>query len=78
MIRERTKAGLEAARARGRKGGRPLAIDREGFAMALELYESNKNSVESISKQLGIAKRTLYRHLERHKAANTIAEPISG
>ncbi len=69
LIRERTKAGLESARARGRKGGRPKAIDSDGFAMALELYVSNKNSVESISKQLGIAKRTLYRYLERHKAA---------
>ena len=73
LIRERTKAGLEAARARGRKGGRPKAIDSDGLAMALELYASNRNSVENISNQLGIAKRTLYRYLERHKAA-TIAE----
>ena len=72
LIRERTKAGLEAARARGRKGGRPRAIDSEGLAMALELYESNKNSVGSISNQLGIAKRTLYRYLERHKAESAI------
>jgi DNA invertase Pin-like site-specific DNA recombinase len=68
LIRERTKAGLEAARARGRTGGRPKAIDSDGLAMALELYASNKNSVESISRQMGIAKRTLYRYLERHKA----------
>ena len=70
LIRERTMAGLAAARARGRHGGRPKALDEEGFAMALELYQGNKNSVGAISTRLGVAKRTLYRYLERDRAAN--------
>ena len=69
LIRERTRAGLEAARARGRSGGRPRVLDDEGLAMALELYRSNKTQVSSIAKRLGVAKRTLYRYLERSKVA---------
>ncbi len=68
LIRERTLAGLEAARARGRKGGRPKALDEEDVLMALELHQSNKASVEAISKRFGVAKRTLYRYLERQKS----------
>ena len=68
LIRERTRAGLQAARARGRKGGRPKALDKETFKMALQLYEDRNNSVGSISKTLGITKRTLYRYLERNRA----------
>jgi DNA invertase Pin-like site-specific DNA recombinase len=42
LIRERTRAGLKAARARGRNGGRPKAIDPKTFNMALEIYNSKK------------------------------------
>lgn len=81
LIRERTKAGLEAARARGRKGGRPRSIDEEGLAIATQLHQNNKNSVDSIAKSLGFSKRTLYRHLQKHRAnhfAETeISEPSS-
>lgn len=70
VIRERTRAGLEAARARGRTGGRPRLLDDEGLAMALELYGSNKTQVSSIAKRLGVGKRTLYRYLERSKATD--------
>ena len=67
LIRERTMAGLNAARARGRKGGRPKALNQETFKMALQLYEDKSNSVSSISQTLGITKRTLYRYLARDK-----------
>ena len=67
LIRERTRAGLEAARVRGRSGGRPRVLDDEGLAMALELYRGNNTQVSSIAKRLGVAKRTLYRYLERSK-----------
>ena len=67
LIRERTRAGLEAARARGRSGGRPRVLDDEGLAMALELYRANKIQVSTIAKRMGVAKRTLYRYLERNK-----------
>jgi DNA invertase Pin-like site-specific DNA recombinase len=68
LIRERTMAGLEAARARGRHGGRPRALDDEGCAMAHELYRANKNSVSAIARRLGVAKRTLYRYLEQSRS----------
>lgn len=68
LIRERTMAGLEAARARGRHGGRPRALDDEGCAMAHELHKANKNSVSAIAKRLGVAKRTLYRYLEQNRS----------
>ncbi len=66
LIRERTRAGLKAARARGRSGGRPKAIDPKTFQMALEIYNSKTTTVGEICKRLGIAKRTFYRHLELH------------
>ena len=67
LIRERTKAGLASARARGRKGGRPKAIDSEAFQMALILYNEKKTTVASISKQFNISKRTFYRYLEDYR-----------
>lgn len=67
LIRERTKAGLLAARARGRVGGRPLAFDEKTFEMALRLHEANDLSVGELCERLGIAKRTFYRRLKAHK-----------
>lgn len=69
IIRERTQAGLDAARARGRKGGRPkgLSKDAEKTAYAAEtLYKEGKLGVNEIAKNLGIAKGTLYSYL-RHR-----------
>ncbi len=66
LIRERTRAGLKAARARGRSGGQPKAIDQKTFKMALEIYNSKTTTVGEMCKRLGIAKRTFYRHLELH------------
>jgi len=67
LIRERTRAGLENARARGRKGGRPRAIDPSVFQMALTLYNENKTPVGDICKQFNVSKRTFYRYLEKYK-----------
>lgn len=69
LIRERTNAGLLAARARGRMGGRPkgLSKDGENKAMVAEiLYKEGKLSVQQIANQLGISKKTLYLYL-RHR-----------
>ena len=63
LIRERTRAGLASARQRGRCGGRPKAIDAETFAMAVQLYQAQTSSVQSICTRLGIARRTFYRYL---------------
>ena len=66
LIRERTFAGLEAARARGRRGGRPRGLsDRaEATAMAAEtLYKERRLTVKEICEKLRISKNTLYRYL---------------
>ena len=69
IIRERTNAGLTAARARGRTGGRPkgLSEDAEQTACAAEtLYREGKLSSQQIADRLRISKSTLYAYL-RHR-----------
>lgn len=69
LIRERTQAGLTAARARGRLGGRPngLSPEAQKTAWAAEtLYRERSLSVREIADKLGIAKSTLYEYL-RHR-----------
>jgi len=69
LIRERTQAGLSAARVRGRRGGRPrgLPSSAEVTARAAEtLYTERKLSVRQIADRLGISKSTLYAYL-RHR-----------
>src|SRR5262245_44272126 len=63
LSRERTRAGLASARQRGRRGGRPKAIDPETFTMAVQLYQAQTSSVQNICTRLGIARRTFYRYL---------------
>ncbi len=63
LMRERTRAGLTSARRRGRRGGRPKAIDPDTLAMALQLYHAQISSVQSICTRLGSARRTFYRYL---------------
>ena len=64
IIRERTKAGLEAARARGRVGGRPKALDDKQIQLARQLMSNPSNSASDVSKTLGISRSTLYRNLK--------------
>ena len=69
LISERTKAGLESARARGRMGGKPKGLSQQAEATACAaetLYKEGKLSVNQISRQLGIAKNSLYKYL-RHR-----------
>ena len=63
LIRERTQAGLAAARARGRKGGRPFALDHKKREMAVKLYNSKEHSVEEICQTMGISRPTLYSYV---------------
>lgn len=65
IIRERTNAGLQAARARGRLGGRPKALDNpRKVAMAKALYTDRNNTVSEICKTFNISRATLYRYLK--------------
>jgi DNA invertase Pin-like site-specific DNA recombinase len=69
VIRERTKAGLQAAHARGRLGGRPPALLREDLAAAKALLRDPAITVEQVAKRLGVAPSTLYRHLPGGRSA---------
>jgi DNA invertase Pin-like site-specific DNA recombinase len=60
LIRERTLAGLEAARARGRHGGRPSALDGKQRKAALAMMKNRDMSVAEISRQFGVSRSTLY------------------
>jgi DNA invertase Pin-like site-specific DNA recombinase len=64
LIKERTNAGLQAARARGRKGGRPQVLTKRQVAMARALYADKGNSIDDICKTLNIGRTTLYRYLK--------------
>ncbi|TCO70639.1 recombinase family protein [Marinisporobacter balticus] len=61
IIRERTQAGLTAARARGRVGGRPKLMDGKKVAMAKTMMAAKNIPVKDICKALGISRSTLYR-----------------
>ena len=63
LIRERTKAGILAARARGRIGGRPRKMTAKKIEWAKKLMEDHSNSISEICKMLRISKSTLYRNL---------------
>ena len=62
IIRERTNAGLYAARARGRKGGRRTALTAKQLQIARQLYDA-KTPVNEICETLGISRATFYRHV---------------
>jgi DNA invertase Pin-like site-specific DNA recombinase len=63
LISERTTAGLTAARARGRIGGRPKALTQRQIQIAQSLYDDPKNSIQDICRTLKISKTTLYRYV---------------
>ena len=65
LIRERTQAGLVAARARGRMGGRPRRLDPVKLALAVKLHRERNHTVEEICKMMGISKSTLYNYLDK-------------
>ena len=65
VIRERTQAGLRAARARGRQGGRPRALDDTKLAMVRAMYEERKLLPDDICKAMGISRATLYRRVAK-------------
>jgi DNA invertase Pin-like site-specific DNA recombinase len=62
-MRERTVAGLEASRARGRVGGRPSVMTPEKMKIARQLYDAKELTVEEIARTLGVSRKTIYRHL---------------
>ncbi len=67
LIRERTNAGLKAARARGRNGGRPKLLDARKLAVAESLLKDPKLTVKEVAEQVGVARSTLYTYLKRNE-----------
>jgi len=65
---ENTKAGLAAARARGRKGGRPRVLDAKKIEMARELAKDKTRPVKEICSLLKISRATLYNYLKEKPA----------
>ena len=63
LIRDRTLAGLEAARSRGRSGGRPPAMTPSKLRQA-ERMHADKRPVSEIAAVLGVGRTTVYRHLQ--------------
>jgi len=76
LIRERTNAGLAAARARGRVGGRPKKLSTNGkVALALRLVADPHHSIDDICSTLGISRSTLYRYMREAKRASRPSDP---
>jgi DNA invertase Pin-like site-specific DNA recombinase len=63
VIRERTNAGLAAARARGKLGGRPPAWDKDDITAAKALLRDPNISVGQVAQRLGVSPSTLYRYI---------------
>ncbi len=63
LIRERTRAGLEAARARGRKGGRPPKLDARQIREIRQLLKDPDVRVTDVAKRYGVCRATLYKHV---------------
>ncbi|WP_449416156.1 recombinase family protein [Phormidium nigroviride] len=66
LIRERTRAGLKAARTRGHKGGRPRKLNIAQIKMAKLLISEGSTSITEICRTLGISRSTFYRRLENN------------
>lgn len=73
IIVERTRAGLRAAAARGRRGGRPPALDEAKLRAAKAMLASGTLTAAEVARQVGCAPSTLYRHLPGGRSAATPA-----
>jgi len=63
IIRDRTMAGLAAARARGRNGGRPSKLSPDQVRAARWLYDEREHTVEQIGSMFGVSRTSIYRAL---------------
>lgn len=63
LIRERTKAGLESARSRGRLGERPKQLDNNKRQLVVKLYKDKTHTIHEICQMMGISKPILYQYV---------------
>lgn len=79
LIVANTRDGLAAARARGRKGGRPPKLTGDQIALAQQLYDAGEKTVTQIAAMLNVPRTTVYGHLnKRAPAASASTDPVSG
>lgn len=74
IIRERTRAGLDAAKARGRKGGRPRAMSDDDLKMARALLADDTITVDDVAKRMGVSQATFYRYFPAARSTITRKE----
>ena len=74
IIRERTLAGLTAARARGRRGGRPMSLDDKQLKLVREMYADLKKSPQDICETFHISRSALYRYVARNDIGELSAQ----
>ncbi len=67
LIQERTRAGLAAARARGRQGGRPRALDAKKQALLYKLYDERQHTIKEICGVLDVSRSTFYAYQHRRE-----------
>ena len=73
LARERTLAGLQAARARGRMGGRPALMTADKTTTARRMYEQQELTVEQIARALGVSRSSIYRARNKTARSSTAA-----
>jgi Helix-turn-helix domain of resolvase/Resolvase, N terminal domain len=79
IVRDRTVAGLAAARARGRKGGRRAKLNPDQVKTARRLYDERELTVEAIGRILGVSRTSIYRALGRtcrRPRVTRLVEPV--
>ena len=75
IIRDRTVAGLDAARARGRVGGRPRSLSEDDIAAARAMLADPSITTKEVAKRLGVSVSTLYKHIPAARAVVTHGQP---
>jgi len=76
LIAERTKAGLEAARARGRKGGRPRKMTKQVLKMAMTAMSDRTSIASKVAKDLNITPTTLYMYVNGDGSLKEVGQNI--
>jgi DNA invertase Pin-like site-specific DNA recombinase len=76
LIHERTMAGLAAARARGRAGGRPRVMTRQKLKAAMALMADRDNAARDVAQQLGVSVSTLYAYVDAKGAPRERAREL--
>ena len=76
LIAERTRAGLAAARARGRKGGRPRKMDVTMLRMAMKAMADRETNAADLAERLGITTSTLYEYVNGDGSAKALGQEL--